>query len=105
MDYERYDVIFRKERLFDYGRFSLCLGSALALYSAVPFVMRENLESLVNQGSVNPANSFLNEAAQDYLISGSYLIFGGIALMGLGACLLSRSHRILIPPVKEEIYE
>ncbi len=105
MNYERYDIVSSKEALFDKGCFSLGMGCALTLYSVVPFAMKYNLESLVTQGSVNPVNSFLTEMVQEYLVNGAYVVSGGLALICLGVSFLSRSHRIQIPPVKEEIYE
>ena len=103
MNYERFRIENLKANLFDTGCLSLGTGSALAVYSPFSFLMPHNLESLVNHGTINPANSFLHEMAQEYFTHGAYLVSGGFALMGLGVCLLSRSHRINIPPVKEYI--
>jgi len=96
--------MFRKERLFDRGCFSFGLGGAFSLYSPFSFLMSQNLESLVTD-SMNPVNSFLNEMSREYFTHGSYMVSGGLALMGLGACLLSHSNRIPIPKVKEQVYE
>ncbi|NQV91070.1 hypothetical protein HQ489_01205 [Candidatus Woesearchaeota archaeon] len=102
MDYERYMAFNSKETLFDKGLFSLGMGCTFTLYSVVPFVMRENLESLVTH-SVNPINYFLQEVAEEYVVSGTLVGSAGVVLMGLGASYFHRSHKIEIPPTKEYI--